>query len=170
MLGRCWRWLFFLCPPTDLKGFLSSLWNMILYVALSNFDLLSTCLHCFSRLTTCMWFENARDSESFFFNTMVKNYNQNCQLLKKKIRMHIFDVFLTLSSPHICQKLLFCVCYVGHQEIVQNWLQICFCGQALSRGNYWSIENLQFSLRKLEKKVLPGTCWFLPPITDFLAL
>lgn len=106
----------------------------------------------------------------FFLNTMVKNYNQNCQLLKKKLECTIFDVFLTLSSPHICQKLLFCVCYVGHQEIVQNWLQICFCGQALSRGNYWSIENLQFALRKLEKKALPGTCWFLPPITDVLAL
>lgn len=106
-----------------------------------------------------------RFGEFFFLNTVVKNYNQNCQLLKKKKKKEctIFDVFLTLSSPHICQKLLFCVCYVGHQEIVQNWLQICFCGQALSRGNYWNIENIQFALRKLEKKALPGTCWFLPP-------
>ena len=34
-----------------------------------------------------------RFGEFFFLNTMVKNYNQNCQLLKKKIRMHYLWCF-----------------------------------------------------------------------------
>ena len=111
-----------------------------------------------------------RFGEFFFEHNGKKLQSELSVVEKKKLECTIFDVFLTLSSPHICQKLHFCVCYVGHQEIVQNWLQICFCGQALSRGNYWSIENIQFALRKLEKKALPDTCWFLPPITDFAAL